>query len=159
MFLVEQLMPRQVGTKNWLETTCVTKLSDTIATPADEAFIILCTLNMYDKWNGTTNDTGGKYTKNGTNRKGGGWSADGIAKYNELFAYAVRNRRKPWAEAVEEDVMMALKRRHFSAASLQEIRNSRLRKKRKRPGNGAGQEEEPVFMPAVAWDVSAVVEV
>ena len=64
---------------------------------------------MWDKWHSTNDSSAavqhaqkGKYTTGGTNQKFSGWSAEGLNRYNELFAMAVRNRNETWASEVKE---------------------------------------------------------
>jgi hypothetical protein len=79
----------------------------------------------------------GRYTADGNNRKYCGWSNEGLARYNELFALEVRQRKKPWAGTVDEEVREALKNRLFPHASLEEIRRTKTRRKRRRTNNDA----------------------
>ena len=50
----------------------------------------------------------GKYTNHGTNSRYGGWSPQGINRFNELYELVEDNCNKPWAEKVEEEVKKKL---------------------------------------------------
>jgi hypothetical protein len=43
----------------------------------------------------------GRYTRQGTNQKGMGWSQEGIDRYNELFKEKVLNQKESWANDFE----------------------------------------------------------
>jgi hypothetical protein len=51
----------------------------------------------------------GRYTWQGTNQKGMGWSQESIDWYNELFKGAVLNQKQSWAIDFEMDVVESLK--------------------------------------------------
>jgi hypothetical protein len=97
----------------------------------------------------------GRYTWQGTNQKGMGWSQEGIDQYNELFKETVLNRKESWANDFEMDVVESLKEQHYRNASLEEIRQSKTRKRRK-----LGAVDGEVRKKAVAiWDESEIVAV
>jgi hypothetical protein len=54
----------------------------------------------------------GRYTWQGTNQKGMGWSQEGINRYNELFKETVLNQKESWANDFEMDVVESLKEQH-----------------------------------------------
>jgi hypothetical protein len=49
-----------------------------------------------------------RYTRQGTNQKGMGWSQEGIDWYNELFKETVLNQKESWANDFELDVVESL---------------------------------------------------
>jgi hypothetical protein len=84
-----------------------------------------------------------------------GWSQEGIDWYNELFKEAVLNRKESWANDFGMDVVESLKERHYRNASLEEIRQSKTRKRCK-----LGAVDGEVRKKAVAiWDESKIVAV
>jgi hypothetical protein len=96
-----------------------------------------------------------KYTWQGTNQKGMGWLQEGIDQYNELFKATVLNRKESWAIDFEMDVVESLKERHYRNASLEEIQQSKTRKRRK-----SGAVDGEVRKKAVAiWDEGEIVAV
>jgi hypothetical protein len=91
----------------------------------------------------------------GTNQKGMGWSQEGINWYNELFKETVMNQKESWANDFEMDVVESLKERHYRNTSLEEIRQSKTRKRRK-----LGAVDGEVRKKVVAiWDESKIVAV
>jgi hypothetical protein len=97
----------------------------------------------------------GRYTQQSTNQKGMGWSQEGIDRYNELFKETVLNQKESWANAFEMDVIESLKERHCRNALLEEIQQSKTRKRRK-----LGAVDGEVRKRAVAiWDESKIVAV
>ena len=56
-FMVEHLMPRISGIRGWKEEMCSKKVSDSKMTPSDEAFILLCLENMWEKWHSPSETT------------------------------------------------------------------------------------------------------
>ena len=99
IYFMEFVLPKIAGAKGWQEEMCSNPLSDTKITPSDEAFALLCCKNMWDKWNADDSTTmsrhnQGKYTSSGTNRKYGGWSEQGLRRFNELFREAIINQSK-----------------------------------------------------------------
>jgi len=159
IFFVEHLLPTVRGSKEWRHLASTRRVSDTDATASDEAFALLCAENMWDKWH-TTNASSaavrraqkGKYTAGGTNRKFSGWSAEGLNRYNELFAMAVRNRNETWASEVEEAARDYLRKLHFKCASIDEVRKV---KRRRRSITSEEDESSPV-LPRVMWDETMV---
>ena len=155
-FFVEHILPQVIGKQGWKEEMCSKLLSETDVTESDEAFALLCCLNMWDKWHGDSGPTNrGIYTAKGTNRKYCGWTAEGLKKYNELFAKVVRNRKSEWALRAEAKVREELKSRYYSQTTLQDIRNKKVRKR----GKGTKDESEASSMgslPTMAWDVESV---
>ena len=155
-FFVEHILPQVIGKFGWREEMCSKRLSDTDITASDEAFALLCCLNMWDKWHGESGPTNrGIYTAKGSNKKYCGWTAAGLKKYNELFAKVVRNRKSEWAAGVETVVQDDLKSRYYPQTTLQDIRNKKVRKR----GKGTADESEDSSsesLPRMAWDVESV---
>jgi hypothetical protein len=73
----------------------------------------------------------GRYTQQGTSQKGMGWSQEGINWYNELFKETILNQNESLAMDFEMDVVESLKEQHYQNASLDEIRQSKTRKRHK----------------------------
>jgi hypothetical protein len=90
-----------------------------VVTVSDEAFALLLYENYIDKWitrfhikhHGAKSDTiNGKYTSPVMNHLlFGGWSAEGVARFNELSAIVDQDRRSQGAKKAEEEVMLALR--------------------------------------------------
>jgi len=164
-YLVEHILPGVRGSKNWKETISSTHLIDTGATPSDIAFGILVYENMREKWDkgdDASKSERGKYTSSGSNRKFSGWSRAGISRYNRHFTYAVRNQDMEEAMDVEEEVMKSLKDRLFKRASLEMIRKSKTRKKKRRISQiteGEDDDEDDEELPLPMWSVDQVEEV
>lgn len=170
IFCIEYLFPKVVGSKNWRQKMCTMPLSLTGLTASDEAFAITCYDNMKEIWqapqpatpaarvNGGSTPlktySRGKYTSQGSNRKYGGWSKRGIEFYNERFDYVVKTRAKKWAQGVETEAMEALRERYYKHASLDDIRKSKTRKRKKLGDDDDDLEQSP---PKAAWDESKVV--
>jgi hypothetical protein len=57
-----------------------------------------------------------------------GWSQEGNDQNNELFKETVLNRKESWGIKFEMEVE-SLKKRHYQNASLDEIRQSKIRKR------------------------------
>jgi hypothetical protein len=138
---------------------CSIPLQQTNFTASDETMTKLALENMWRQWHAAPGSMEtkerGRYTRQGTNQKGMGWSQEGIDWYNELFKETVLNRKESWANDFEMDVVESLKERHYQNASLEEIRQSKTRKRRK-----LGAVDGEVRKKAVAiWDESEIVAV
>jgi hypothetical protein len=80
---------------------------------------------------------------------------EGIDQYNELFKATVLNQKESWASDFEMDVVESLKERHYRNALLEEIRQSKTRK-RCRLGAVDGEVRKKVV---AIWDESKIVTV
>lgn len=148
-FMVEYGAPKIRGSRSWNHDMCTKTIQETDFTASDEtAFITFCK-NMWHKWTAppeSDNSTAkGQYTNTGTNKKGCGWSPAGIIEYNKNFEFAQKNRKEPWAQQVETEVMEALRVRHFSMMNADEIRRKR-NKSRKRKAIESEEMERPRAM-------------
>lgn len=106
-------LSRVVGVTEWRES-CTSVFVTDMASVSDEAFAILCIENYWDEWanknveeyksevafDATTNTrkkrktTWGIYTKGATgSRRYGGWSAEGLERFNVLYEKVVQDRR------------------------------------------------------------------
>jgi hypothetical protein len=150
MFLVEHLFGQAHGLRNWKNAKCYRKVSE-ILTVSDEAYILLSIENSWDaiKEEIDNNDepeaggkrgtyAHGKYTNQGTNLRYGGWTKEGIKRFNELYELVEKNRKEPWAQKVEEQVSNKLWNRHHNKAGDKSMR----RKKRRIIGPYRGEQEE-----------------
>jgi hypothetical protein len=119
--MVEFLAPKVHGAKGWEADMCSISLQQTNFTASDETMTKLALENMWWQWHAAPGSMEtkerGRYTWQGTNQKGMGWSQEGIDQYNELFKETVL------------DVVESLKERHYRNASLEEIRQSKTRKR------------------------------
>jgi hypothetical protein len=162
LFLVEHLIGQAHGLRNWKNAKCFQTISNTV-TVSDEAFVLLSIENCWDAIQDEIQEDGedeessgmgkqgvyprGKYTNHGTNSRYGGWSPQGINRFNELYELVEDNRNTPWAEKVEEEVKKKLLVRHHRTTDP----NNKRRKKR-RIGNSDEQEEgrEVLLVPVKA---------
>jgi hypothetical protein len=98
--------------------------NDLVVTPSDEAFALLIYENYIEKWivryhlerRGEKADGNikGKYTSSINNEcMYGGWSAEGIARYNELSEKVILDRQSEQAKAAEDAVLLALRSEKF----------------------------------------------
>jgi hypothetical protein len=171
-WVTEHLAPCVRGVKEWRSLCSTRRLSETDYSPSDEAFAILASINMWDKWakrDGLTADETttnanevmdektqraksraekGRFTNGGSNRKFSGWSIDGIVKYNELFKIAVARRKAAETPDMEEQIKVAIRARLFSSG--------RIRKK-KRGADRDGESGVSVLkLPKIMCDVDSV---
>lgn len=97
---------------------------DLVVTPSDEAFAILIYENYIEKWiarfhlerrgEKAEGNMKGKYTSSVNNEcMYGGWSAAGIARYNELSSLVIQDRQSEQARAAEDAVLLVLRREKF----------------------------------------------
>lgn len=95
-----------------------------VVTVSDEAFALLLYENYIEKWitryhterRGEKADTKitGKYTSSVMDHcLYGGWSAEGVARFNELSMLVDRDRKSANAKKAEEEVLLALRRQKF----------------------------------------------
>jgi hypothetical protein len=151
--------PKVCVAKEWEADMCSIPLQQTNFTASNETMTKPVLENMWWQWHAAPRSMEtkerGRYTWQGTNQKGMGWSREGINWYNELFKETVLNQKESWANDFEMDVVESLKEQHYQNASLEEIQQS---KTKKRPKLGAVDGE--VRKKAVAiWDESEIVVV
>lgn len=105
-----------VGRRSYLKVCHIEKLSD-YATKSDEALALLLFENSYDRWNdmyrqGNTksSDVAPKYTNGGVSdrskgrsRKYGGWSLEGLDRFDALYQMVSENRISKRADKFEEE--------------------------------------------------------
>jgi hypothetical protein len=95
-----------------------------VVTVSDEAFAILLYKNYIEKWitryhterRGEKVDTKikGKYTSSVLDHcLYGGWSAEGVARFNDLSILVDRDRKSANAKKAEDEVLLALRRQKF----------------------------------------------
>jgi hypothetical protein len=124
-FMVEFLAPKVRGAKGWEVDMCSIPLQQTNFMASDETMTKLALENMWRQWHAAPGSMEtkerGRYTQQGTNQKGMGWSQEGIDQYNELFKATVLNQKESWAIDFEMDVVESLKERHYRNALLKEI--------------------------------------
>ena len=112
-FMVEFLAPKVHGAKGWEADMCSIPLQQTNFTASDETMTKLALENMWWQWHAAPGSMEtkerGRYTWQGTNQKGMGWSQEGIDWYNELFKETVLNQKESWAIDFEMDVVESLK--------------------------------------------------
>ena len=103
-----------------------------VVTVSDEAFAILLYENYIEKWitryhkeqQGEKVDKRitGKYTSSVMDHcLYGGWSAEGVARFNELCGIVDRDRRSADAKKAEDEVLLALRREKFPDSAENEI--------------------------------------
>ncbi|KAI2498085.1 hypothetical protein MHU86_16395 [Fragilaria crotonensis] len=95
-----------------------------VVTVSDEAFALLLYENYIEKWitryhaerRGEKADTKitGKYTSSVMDHcLYGGWSAEGVARFNDLSMFVDRDRKSANAKKAEEEVLLSLRRQKF----------------------------------------------
>jgi hypothetical protein len=148
MFLVEHMFGQAHGLRNWRSAKGFQRISQ-VLTVSDEAFVLLSIENGWDAIQKDIDDNEdeghtkrnvyarGKYTNHGTNLRYGGWSPEGIERFNELYDMVEKNRKEPWAKKVEEEITKKLLRRHHGTTDT-----TKVRKKRKHNGSQGQQEVE-----------------
>ena len=115
-----------VGKRQWsahkkyqlISQATMTGSSDKLVTISDEAFALLMYENYFDKWTTQANATAagsvqrerkairGKYTvQNSGTCKYGGWSIDGMNRFNDLYALVKEDRKSPQAPAMEKEFL------------------------------------------------------
>jgi hypothetical protein len=99
--MVEFLAPKVHGAKGWEVDMCFIPLQQTNFMASVETMTKLVLENMlqqgYAAPGSMETKERGRYTWQGTNQKGMGWSQEGIDHYNELFKETVLNRKESWA--------------------------------------------------------------
>jgi hypothetical protein len=112
-FMVECLAPKVPGAKGWEADMCSVPLQQTNFTASDETIPKLALENMWRQWHAAPGSMEtkerGRYTWQGTNQKGMGWSQEGIDQDNELFKETVLNQKESWVIDFEMDVVESLK--------------------------------------------------
>ncbi len=112
-FMVEFLAPKVHGAKGWEADMCSIPLQQTNFMASDETMTKLVLENMWRQWHAAPGSMEtkerGRYTWQGTNQKGMGWSQEGIDQYNELFKATVLNQKESWVSDFEMDVVESLK--------------------------------------------------
>jgi hypothetical protein len=148
-FLVEHVFGCVAGRKReWDALKSCTKVSDTNLTRSDEAFAVLLLENMWDQYvvpNGEdgknpTQPKKGRYTSAGSNRRHGGWSKEGIERFNDLAKLVARNRLEDWADTVEGEVMKDLRSRLDQTDGTE-----RKKRKRKETSSDNAAPVRPVY--------------
>ncbi len=121
------------GTKVWGRKKYYYRVSEAVidkgsqelvVTVSDEAFAILLYENYIDKWIARYHmerrgekpggKSKGKYTSSVTDHcLYGGWSAEGVTRFNALCAIVDKDRKSADAKKAEDAVLLALRRRKF----------------------------------------------
>ena len=121
------------GTKVWGRKKYYYRVSEAVidkgsqelvVTVSDEAFAILLYENYIDKWIARYHmerrgekpggKAKGKYTSSVTDHcLYGGWSAEGVTRFNALCAIVDKDRKSADAKKAEDAVLLALRRRKF----------------------------------------------
>jgi hypothetical protein len=115
-----------VGKRQWsahkqyqlISQATMTGSSDKLVTISDEAFALLMYENYFDKWTTQANAQEGqsvqrerkvirgKYTlQNSGTSKYGGWSHDGMKRFNYLYNLVEEDRKSPQAPAMEKEFL------------------------------------------------------
>jgi hypothetical protein len=109
--------------------------TDKIVTVSDEAFGLVLYENYIDKWitkyhNPSTHGEGrgkkilGKYTRSSVGyTEYGGWSEEGVLRFNELCSLVEEDRRSRNAREAEEQVMLSLRQQRFGEQSRNGVEN------------------------------------
>ena len=112
---VEYFLSVVVGKRHYLKVSHLQKVSE-YATKSDEALALLLLENSFDRWSDMAkkdiqkdSTVPPKYTNggisngaSGRSRKFGGWSLDGLDRYDELYKLVAKNRASEHADDVEE---------------------------------------------------------
>jgi hypothetical protein len=120
-----RILERVVGRSSW-EGNCDKKLLSTFCTRSDEAFGLLLLENNYDRWtamwrSGDLRNSKGEapdtlYTNmaesrtrgSASNRKLEGWSQEGYARFDELYAMVKADREQPSRIELETQIRKEL---------------------------------------------------
>jgi hypothetical protein len=90
--------PKACIAKGWEADMCSILLLQTKFMASDETMTKLVLENMWWQWHAAPGSMEtkerGRYTQQGTNQKGMGWSQEGINWYNELFKETVLNQKR-----------------------------------------------------------------
>jgi hypothetical protein len=133
LWFIGDFIASVVGTKVWGRKKYYHRVSeavidkggqDLVVTVSDEAFAILIYENYIDKWiakfhmeqrgEKAIGMIKGKYTSSVNDEcLYGGWSTDGIARFNELCAIVKNDRLNEGAKEAEDAVLLALRREKF----------------------------------------------
>jgi hypothetical protein len=128
---------------------------------SDEAFVLLSIENCWEAiqleleendedGNTSTVYTRGKFTSSGTNVKFGGWSLEGIKRFNDLYELVEKNRNEPWAKTVEEQIVRKLLIRHHATTDA----TNKVRRKKRHGKTGeedSGQEVVQIKARSSLW--------
>jgi hypothetical protein len=157
MIYWDELLAKHVGSSKWKDNTkyyntiCGALRSDCeatvpLVTPQDEAFLVLSTENHLQRWDDEFNkrkeedkkDHNGLYTstKTGQNQYGG-WSEQGLEKFNHYVQINTNARNDANCEQVEKDCLQKLREKQGIVASNAEehIRQKNHQKNAKKRGN------------------------
>ena len=158
-----------VGKRQWtahkqyqqISQATMTGSSDKLVTISDEAFALLIYENYFDKWTTQANAQAaqsvqrerkvirGKYTvQNSGTCKYGGWSHDGMKRFNYLYALVAEDRKSPQAPAMEKE---------FLDYCVREGNNTKAGGRRNdepTATEGSASMPQPRYM-RVAWDLNA----
>ncbi len=102
----DTFLPHVVGVHKFNRLSTKVCISDDISR-SDEAFMLLVLDNNWARWtdmvkNGGKSDVATKYTQRGRDaKKYGGWSLDGLKRYNLFMKYVEKNRQLESASEVE----------------------------------------------------------
>jgi hypothetical protein len=133
LWFIGDFLASVVGTKVWGRKKYYNRVSeavidkgsqDLVVTVSDEAFAILIYENYIDKWIAkfhmerrgakTIPTIKSKYTSSVNDQcLYGGWSTDGIARFNNLCALVQKDRLTEGAKKAEDEVLLALRRGKF----------------------------------------------
>ena len=133
LWFIGDFLASVVGTKVWGRKKYYNRVSeavidkgsqDLVVTVSDEAFAILIYENCIDKWIAkfhmerrgakTIATIKSKYTSSVNDQcLYGGWSTDGIARFNNLCALVQKDRLTEGAKKAEDEVLLALRRGKF----------------------------------------------
>ena len=169
MYYCEEFLGKMVGASEWsIKTCCFTTISGAIRqntndipliSPSDEAFAVLVVDNCMDRWDNEDKDGGartvdapkakktvanGKYTAtDGGQSKYGGWSPEGLKKFNELKNMNEEARNHPRCKVVEGRCLELLREKHkITGKSWAEHTKRNKSKKRTRDEGAGGQDQE-----------------
>ena len=169
MYYCEEFLGKMVGASEWsVKTRCFTTISGAIRqntndipliSPSDEAFAVLVVDNCMDRWDNEDKDGGartvdapkakktvanGKYTAtDGGQSKYGGWSPEGLKKFNELKNMNEEARKHPRCKVVEGRCLKLLREKHkITGKSWAEHTKRNKSKKRTRDEGAGGQDQE-----------------
>ena len=133
LWFIGDFVASVVGTKVWGRKKYYHRVSEAVidkgsqelvVTVSDEAFAILIYENYIAKWiakfhmerrgEKSMGMIKGKYTSSVNDQcLYGGWSADGIARFNDLCAIVTKDRLSEGAKKAEDTVLLALRREKF----------------------------------------------
>ena len=158
MFLVEHLMGQVHELRNWKSAKCFQRMPNAL-TVSDEAFVLLSIENCWDAIQDQIQEdedqesgngrqgvyARGKCTNHGMNSRYGGWSPEGIQRFNKLYELVEKNRNEAWAEKVEKEINKKLLFRHHRTTDT-----NKVRRKKRRIGGPNQQEVGQIIVPVKA---------